>query len=98
VLSDFQEARDITLAARMPGSLGSEGDSRQKSPIETEGDTRTLNAYFTVAEGSRKRQSSSLNWNPATIDLLQISGLRRPSRTWSCAKSTAKFSWVFECF
>jgi hypothetical protein len=55
VLSDFHEARDIILAARMPGSLGSEGDSRQKSPIETEGDTRTLNAYFTVAERLSKK-------------------------------------------
>jgi hypothetical protein len=55
VLSDFHEARDIILAARMPGSSGNEGDSRQKSPIETEGDTRTLNAYFTVAERLSKK-------------------------------------------
>jgi hypothetical protein len=57
VLAEFYEARDIILAARMPGSLGTEGDTRQKGPNETEADSRILNAYFTVAERlSRKTE------------------------------------------
>jgi hypothetical protein len=55
VLANFYEAREIILAARMPGSLGNEGDTRQKGPNETEADTRTLNAYFTVAERLSKK-------------------------------------------
>jgi len=55
VLADFYEAREIIQAARMPGSLSNEGDSRAKSPDETEADTRTLNAYFSVAERLSKK-------------------------------------------
>ena len=46
IIADFYEARDIINAARMPGSFGDEGSTRQKEDWETENDTRRLNSYY----------------------------------------------------
>ena len=50
IIADFYEARDIINAARMPGSFGDEGSTRQKEDWETESDTRRLNSYYVPAE------------------------------------------------
>ena len=55
VLADFYEARDAIQAARSPLSSGDEGDTRIKAPDEFEADTRTLNAYYAVAERLAKK-------------------------------------------
>jgi hypothetical protein len=50
IIADFYEARDIINAARMPGSFGDEGSTRQKEDWETEHDTSRLNSYYVPAE------------------------------------------------
>lgn len=49
-LADFYKARDIIHDARSPFLIEGEGSTRQREPLETEEDTRTLNAYFATAE------------------------------------------------
>jgi hypothetical protein len=55
VLADFYQAQRIIDEARSPGSMGDEGSTRPKVAGETEGEARTLNAYFVTAERLNNR-------------------------------------------
>lgn len=50
VLADFYEARDIITQARMPGSFGDEGSTRQEEDWETPTDASRLNSFDVPAE------------------------------------------------
>jgi hypothetical protein len=56
VIADFYEARDMITTARLPGSLGGEGDTRQKSSGEGADETRYFNAVWVTVERLRKEQ------------------------------------------
>jgi hypothetical protein len=55
VLADFYQAKDIIDAARSPGSLGGESDTRQKESWETEADSRLLDSYYWPIERLRNK-------------------------------------------
>jgi hypothetical protein len=56
VLAEFYHAKDIIDAARAPGSLGGEGDTRPREAWETEEDSRLLDSYYWPVERLDKRQ------------------------------------------
>jgi hypothetical protein len=56
VLADFYEAKDIIVAARNPGSLGGEGDTRQALAGETDEETRYRNALWRTIERLDKKR------------------------------------------
>jgi hypothetical protein len=55
VLVGFYEARDIITWARFPGTMEGEGQTREKSALETEARSRRLNGYYAPAERLLKR-------------------------------------------
>jgi hypothetical protein len=54
VLADFYKAKDIIEAARSPGSLGGEGETRPRESWETDEDTRLLDSYYWPIERLNK--------------------------------------------
>jgi hypothetical protein len=56
VLAEFYHGKDIIDAARAPGSLGGEGDTRPREAWETEEDSRLLDSYYWPVERLDKRQ------------------------------------------